>query len=326
MKVYVKTSARLHMGLLDLGGEVGRIFGGIGLAISCPNVILEAQPSENLTVVGERSDIVELLVKRFLEAYNIDTKVSVNVKETISEHVGLGSGTQLALTVATCLAKLFQVKASVQELAFVMRRGQISGVGTAVFEYGGFVVEGGLKTQENKPRLSVPETFPPVIFHHQFPEDWLFVVAIPNVKRRFTDEEELPEFRRLPPMPAQDAGKICRLTMMKLLPSLIEQDIENFGNALTQIQNIVGEYFSEVQGGKYFNLIAEECAEHMLKLGAYGIGQSSWGPTFYGLVKGEKQAKKLQSNVQALVDKKFGGQVFIARVNNRGAYIKLIKD
>jgi beta-RFAP synthase len=326
LRVYVKTPARLHLGLIDLRGELGRIFGGIGVAIEHPNVILEAQPSRSLMVRGEKSDFVELLIKRFLKKHDIETGVTVNVKQTIPEHMGLGSGTQLALAVATALAKLTNIKASIRDLALSMGRGKISGVGTAVFEHGGFVVEGGLKTQENKPLLPVPENFPPVIFHQPFPNDWFFVVAIPDVKRGFTDEEEIPAFRRLPPMPVQDVGKICRLIMMKLLPSLIERDIENFGNALTQIQNVVGEVFSEVQGGKYSSPIAEKCIEHMLKLEAYAVGQSSWGPTFYGLVQGRRQAQKLRSQVQAFLEREVGGKVFYAKANNRGAYIKLIRD
>ena len=43
MKVYVQNPARLHLGLIDLGGELGRLFGGIGVAINRPNVILEAR-------------------------------------------------------------------------------------------------------------------------------------------------------------------------------------------------------------------------------------------------------------------------------------------
>jgi beta-RFAP synthase len=323
LKVYVKTPARLHLGIIDLGGNLGRIFGGIGVAINHPNVILEAQPSQSLTVEGEKSDTVKLLAEHFLKKYHTEAKVTVNVKQTIPEHTGLGSGTQLILAVATALAKLFHVEASIRDLALSSGRGTISGVGTAVFEKGGFVVEGGLKTEKNK-RFPIPQSFPPVIFHQSFPNDWLFVVAVPNVKRGFTDEEEVPAFKRLPPMSAQEVGKICRLTMMKLLPSLIEHDIENFGEALTQIQIIVGEYFAAVQGGKYSSPVAKECTEHMQKLGAKAVGQSSWGPTFYGLVQGEKQARKLQSYVQAFLDKGNGGKAFCVRANNRGAEIKLV--
>jgi DnaK suppressor protein len=43
MKVYVKTPSRLHLGLLDLNGDLGRIFGGLGVGIDYPNLILEAQ-------------------------------------------------------------------------------------------------------------------------------------------------------------------------------------------------------------------------------------------------------------------------------------------
>ncbi|MDJ0269634.1 MAG: hypothetical protein NXY59_03620 [Aigarchaeota archaeon] len=61
---------------------------------------------------------------RFLEKYHVEAKVSINVKQTIPEHVGLGSGTQLALAVATALAKLFNIQVSVRNLALVMGRGE----------------------------------------------------------------------------------------------------------------------------------------------------------------------------------------------------------
>ncbi len=326
MKVYVESPARLHMGLLDLGGDLGRIFGGLGVAIDHPNVVLEARLSENLTVAGERTDLVKPMVRRVLEAYRLDAKVEVTVQQVIPEHVGLGSETQLALAVSSAIAELFNVKATLQELAFIMGKGHISGVGTSVFEHGGFVVEAGLKTKDGKPHLSEPEGFPPVVFRHQFPEDWRLVVAIPNVRQGLTDEEEVPAFEGLPPMASQDVGKICRLVVMKLLPSLIEHDIESFGDALTQIQIIVGEFFAGVQGGRYSSTIAEALADHMTSYGAYGVGQSSWGPAFYGLVDSEIQAKELQSNTQTLLDDSLGGQVFIAMANNSGAMIKRIAE
>ena len=325
MKIYVKTPSRLHLGLIDLGGELGRIFGGIGVALSCPNVILEAQPSQSFTVEGEKSDAVKLLIERFLKKYSMEGRVTLKVKQTIPEHVGLGSGTQLTLAVASALARLLNVEASIRDLALAMGTGRVSGVGAAVFEQGGFVVEGGLKTK-NKPRFPAVENFPPVIFRQPFPDDWFFVVSIPNVKRGFTDEEEGRAFGRLPPMSARDVGEICRLTMMKLLPSLVEHDIENFGNALTQIQTIVGEYFAQVQGGRYSSSAAKECIEYMHRLKACGVGQSSWGPAIYGLVQGENQAKNVQLLVQDFLSKSVGGQAFYAKANNVGAYIKVFRD
>ncbi len=320
MKVYVKTPARLHLGLIDLNGNLERIFGGLGVGINCPNVILEAQQSETLAVTGEKSQQVKSLAKRFFNVYHIKANANILVKQVIPEHVGLGSGTQLALAVATALAKLFNVKASAQELALAMGRARRSGIGTAVFEKGGFVVDGGKATKDGTYSL---KSVPPVIFRQPFPEEWTFVVAIPNVKRGLSKDEEIAAFKRLSPMLAEDVGRICRLIMMKLLPSLAEYDIKNFGEALTQIQIIVGTYFAQAQGGTYSSLAATDGIRLMQKLGVHGVGQSSWGPTFYGVCQNEKEAEEIQSKIEMFLRNGVGGQVFATKANNKGVNIKV---
>ena len=314
MKVYVKTPARLHLGLIDLNGDLGRLFGGLGVGIDRPNVVLEAERSETLEVTGEKAEQVKTLAERFLEAYKVKSGVSVDVKQVIPEHAGLGSGTQLALAVVSALAKLFDVKASVQELAEAMGRGQRTSVGTTIFEQGGFVVDGGKCTSEKR--------FPATIFRQPFPQNWRFVVAIPNVNKGLAKTEENQAFKALEPMKAEDAGRMCRLTMMKLLPALVERDIKSFGEALTQIQIVIGDYFAAVQGGTYSSQAASEGIALLQKLGAYGAGQSSWGPAFYGVTQKET-AKEIELKVKAFLRKGVGGQVFVAKANNRGAYIKV---
>jgi beta-RFAP synthase len=314
VKVYVKTPARLHLGLIDLNGELGRIFGGLGVGINRPNVILEAEQSEKLVVTGEKTEKVKTLTKRFLEAYNVESGVSITVKQVIPDHSGLGSGTQLALALATALSKLFGVKVSVQELAEAMGRGKRTSVGTTIFEQGGFVVDGGKSISEKR--------FPATIFRQPCPQDWRFVVAVPDVNKGLAKNEEAAAFKALTPMKAEDAGRMCRLTMMKLLPALVEHDIESFGEALTQLQIVIGDYFAEVQGGTYSSQAVAEGIALMQKLGAYGAGQSSWGPAFYGVAQKEK-AKKIEFKIKAFLKKSVGGQVFTAKANNRGAYIKV---
>ena len=321
MKVYVKTPARLHFGLIDMNGDMVRFFGGLGVGIDRPNVILEAQPSESFSVTGEKTELVMLLAKRFLETYHINADVSIHVKQTIPEHAGLGSGTQLALAVAAALAKLFQVTVTTQELSIAMGRMKRTGVGTAVFEQGGFVVDGGKRM---KGGVVVAESFHPLIFRQPFPEDWKFVVAIPDVKKGLAKTEEKNAFGRLPPMPSELVGNICRLIMMKLLPALIDRDIESFGDALTHIQVVVGDYFAGVQGGTFSSLAATAGIDFMKACGAYGVGQSSWGPAVYGLVQGETKAKTILSKLETFLQDNGGGQVFIANANNRGATIKQV--
>jgi len=319
LKVYIKTPARLHLGLIDLNGELGRVFGGLGLGIDQPNVILEAEQSPKLAVTGENAELAKTLAKRFLETYHVQTNASINVKQTIPDHVGLGSGTQLALAVATALKKLFNIKATTQELAVAMGRAQRTSVGTTIFEQGGFVVDGGKTTQKNS-----PYTFPPLIFRQAFPADWQFVVAVPNTNKGLSNDKEKSAFNQLPPMSAETAGRICRLIVMKLLPGLIEHDIKSFGEALTQVQNAVGDSFSSVQAGRYSSPVAAKGIEFLRKLGAYGTGQSSWGPAFYGLFQKE-EAKEAQRNFRRFLQASVGGKVFIAKANNKGAYIKLTR-
>jgi len=111
---------------------------------------------------------------------------------------------------------------------------------------------------------------------------------------------------------------------MKLLPALVDRDIESFGDALTNIQVVVGDYFAGVQGGTFSSLAATAGIDFMKACGAYGVGQSSWGPAVYGLVQGETKAKTILSKLETFLQDNGGGQVFIANANNRGATIKQV--
>jgi len=319
MKVYVKTPCRLHLGLIDLNGDLGRMFGGLGVGIDHPNVILEAEQAEDFSVTGKEKELVSILSSRFFSAYRIPPKGHIYVKQTIPAHIGLGSGTQLSLAVATALSKLFNVEASIQELTIAMDRARRTGVGTAIFEKGGFVVDGG-KTITNS---NTPAKFPALICRQPFPTEWRFIVAIPNLIEGLSNSEENHAFNKLTKMPAEDVGKICRLTMLKLLPALTDHDIKNFGEALTAIQEIVGGFFAQAQGGRFTRVDLADCVEFMKKMGAYGVGQSSWGPVLYGVVK-QEEAKQMLKKVNDYLSKAMGGKVFIAKANNKGATIRVV--
>jgi beta-ribofuranosylaminobenzene 5'-phosphate synthase len=60
----------------------------------------------------------------------------------------------------------------------------------------------------------------------------------------------------------------------------------------------------------------------MKKIGAYGVGQSSWGPALYGVVK-QEEAKQALSKVKMYLNKSVSGHTFIAKANNKGATIKV---
>ena len=319
MKVYVKTPARLHFGLIDMNREMSRVFGGLGVGINYPNVVLEARKCEKLKIIGERKELVKKYVHRFLKKYKIQRSFCLNVKSVIPEHSGLGSGTQLALALAKALTKLYNINASIQELSLAMGRGKRTGVGTAVFDQGGFVVDGGKKVDNESGKIS---KLSPLIFRRDIPKNWRFLVIIPNVKKGLANIKESVAFQEVPIMRSEDVGIICRLILMKLLPSLIEDNIKNFGEAITKIQITVGKSFSNVQGGTFSSPIVEDGIKYLIKSGAYGAGQSSWGPAFYGVTK-VSEAQNLKQKMINFFEEKTGGIVFIAEPNNKGAYTKV---
>lgn len=107
---------------------------------------------------------------------------------------------------------------------------------------------------------------------------------------------------------------------MSLLPALVEGELAEFGAALTQIQRLVGECFSPVQGDNFSNPHSAELIEAFLAWGAAGAGQSSWGPTVYGLVAGEAQGQRLAGRTIELLGGR--GQVEVVAFDNQGVQVE----
>ncbi|MFZ2456290.1 MAG: beta-ribofuranosylaminobenzene 5'-phosphate synthase family protein [Candidatus Altiarchaeia archaeon] len=309
MKLRIKTPSRLHLGLIDLNGNLGRLYGSMGVAIDSPNVVLEAGSSDCLELSGLEKDRVAKAVSRFSEYYNIDPEIRLEIKETIPKHSGLGSGTQLSLAVGTALARVHGIDAPVRIIASVMGRGFVSGTGVSAFERGGFSVDGGLNVLYQTP--------PQTVFHHGFPRGWVFVVAVPKIKKGLSGKQEKDAFRGIIPGPEKNAADISRLVLMKLLPSLLEKDIEGFGYAITEIDRKTGEYYKDIPCDR----TAGSIMRHMTGLGAHGAGQSSWGPAVYGLIE-KKYAPALESGTREyLSEKGIPGIVYVAVPDNKGAFI-----
>jgi beta-RFAP synthase len=318
-KVTIRASARLHLGFIDLHGGLGRKFGSLGVSLQHPICVVEVNSEKKgLHVSGEQRAPVKEVAQRIIKHFKISQGLRLTVWESIPRHVGLGSGTQLGLAVATGITKMVGIDSSTRELAIILERGVVSGVGTATFALGGFVVDGGKSTKEPKQGIG---PVPPIIIHHKIPSDWCFVVAIPKVTKGLSGIAEKRAFQDLPSAKPESALKASRLLMMKLIPAIVEDDLDNFGDALTQIQIIVGEAFASAQGGRFAYSEVSDSVNAMLDAGAKGAGQSSWGPTCYGLVRGPKAASEVKHAVSEVLNTRTGGTVFISTVNNQGAKI-----
>src|SRR4051812_4734247 len=135
--VFVETPARLHFGVLDLGGKLGRCFGGLGAAIPSPSLLLEAAPSQVIKAQGLDADRAREFAARFLSHHRLEGGVRLTVHKAIPSHSGLGSGTQLGLAVARALAELHGLPTNPLELARATSRGKRSAIGTWTFALGG---------------------------------------------------------------------------------------------------------------------------------------------------------------------------------------------
>ncbi len=321
-KVVVRASARLHLGFIDLHGGLGRIYGSLGVSLQEPECVVEVHRiKKGLVISGHLRKRVTPIAEQFIEHFGITQGMQITVWESIHEHVGLGSGTQLGLAVGTGISQLTGTMTNSWDLAKILQRGAVSGVGTATFAGGGFVVDGGKATKASTDK---DDEIPPLIIRHDVPEDWYFVVAIPRTTRGLSGERENRAFQELPSAKPESAKMASRLLVMKLLPAIVNDDIERFGEALTRIQISVGDAFTSAQGGRFASPEVTECVNAMLEAEAKGAGQSSWGPACYGLVRGAKAASQVKKAVLDVIDAGKRGPVFISAVNNQGA--KIITD
>lgn len=310
-KIQIKTPSRLHLGFLDLKGDSGMLYGSVGVAIEKPNFVIEAEISDSLEVEGPGREEVLGYAKRFLKTFNLEENVRIKIIRTIPEHIGLGSGTQSALAVGLAISKLLNLEISIEKVSEMMGRGKVSGIGTYAFKLGGFLIDGGKRSDEKK--------MPPILFHHPLPEDWFWVMGIPKIEKGLSGREEDNAFQNLPKPKKELVKGIFRLVWGKIVPAVMGKDIVSFGNSITELDKKTGECFSKNQKGVYFSHEVAEGVKFLLKEGAYGAGQSSWGPGFYGLTKGEKNAIRLQDKLKQFLSN--NGKVFITNTENKGAKI-----
>jgi beta-RFAP synthase len=220
-------------------------------------------------------------MQRFLER---NDSYHIEIDTAVPAHAGLGSGTQMALAVAEAMRRFHRMRTDPQGDAVRLGRGQRSGIGFGTFLSGGLVVDGG-----RGPRTQMP----PLISRIVFPESWRILVFLDPVRQGIHGSDEVAAFARLPEFPARDAAHMCRLVMMQALPAVAEDDLASFGSAIKELQARIGDYFAPAQGGHRFSSpdVAAVLA-HLDAKGAYGIGQSSWGPTGFAFAASQAEADR----------------------------------
>jgi hypothetical protein len=162
------------MGLIDLNAEIGRVDGGIGLALEKPGIEISAKKSDELFVKGQhRARALDAALK-FMKGYGIEGGVELTIDVAFQPHIGLGLGTQLVLGVGYVLSKLYNIDVSVREIAKTLGRPPLNltdSYSTAV-------------TQQNKNKIFSPPPYPLQLQHRFWPDTDFLTGTLPSLSRR----------------------------------------------------------------------------------------------------------------------------------------------
>ncbi|MFC4552025.1 beta-ribofuranosylaminobenzene 5'-phosphate synthase family protein, partial [Halorussus sp. GCM10023401] len=280
--VRVAAGARLHFGFQNLSLAHERLYGSLGTSLDTPRVVVEADPADGVRCDHDRA---REYAERAVDALGV-SGATVSVERTLPTHVGLGSGTQLALAVLAAVAVAHDRDPRVRERAPKLDRGGRSGVGVAAFESGGFVLDAGHPTERftaDRPARG-SWSVPLVAARHDVPADWRFVVVLPDSEPgRSGDDEESSMRSVVENADPAIADDIAAVVTRRVLPAVARGDWETFGAAVAEIGRLNGAWYADEQGGTYRPPVGDVVAELGRSPAVSGAGQSSWGPAVYGV-------------------------------------------
>ena len=282
--VTVTTSARLHMGFFDLKGSTSRTFGSLGLCIDAPCTQIVVTKSAKTAIDANCDENVIKIVENFIKIVKVEQNFSLKIMQSIPQHAGLGSGTQMALAIGAGLNALFNLNLTVAQIGKLSKRGGRSGIGIAAFEQGGVLVDGG-KTSNELPEIALRQVFP---------DNWRVLLITDSAYTGVHGEVELQAFQSL--KPAQNS--LHTMVLDHMMPALQRADLLTFGAYMADLQVYNGDYFAPIQGGRYASNDVANVLLWLQQNGVVCVGQSSWGPTGFAIVESEERANIMLKQLQ----------------------------
>ncbi|MFC7069594.1 beta-ribofuranosylaminobenzene 5'-phosphate synthase family protein [Halobaculum lipolyticum] len=323
--VTVASGARLHFGFGNLSLAHERLYGAVGVALDEPRVRLTVAPAE--TVASDHG-AAEGYAGRACDLLGVPGAL-VTVESELPRHMGLGSGTQLALATLAGVAAAYGRDPAVREHAPALGRGGRSGVGVAAFETGGFVLDAGHPTGRFTTARPADGDWrvPAVAARHAVPDDWRFLLVVPDVgPGRSGDDEDSSIRRTVEDADPAVADRVAGVVQRRLLPAVAEGSAERFGEAVAEVGRLNGAWFADEQGGVYRPPVGDVVAALDEEPAVYGAGQSSWGPTVYGVTDAARADAARDAGERALAEPGVGGDVRVVAPRNRGADIDAVDD
>jgi beta-ribofuranosylaminobenzene 5'-phosphate synthase len=311
----LKAGSRLHFGLWAWGPGYERQFGGAGIMVDTPSLVLRIEPAKEFDVRGGgATDRVRRTAKACSSYFGWPElpRFRIDIVSLPRQHVGLGVGTQLDLLVAKGLA-MWQGRdeVSLAELALAVDRGGRSSVGSQGFAHGGLVVEAG---------RGPGDTLGELLYQVAIPEEWRVLLIIPQEEQGLSGAAEREAFESLPSVPEEVHRELVRLASSELVPASRENQFDRFASAVYEYGHLAGRCYASLQETPYHSPAAARLVERLRSEGVAGVSQSSWGPTLFAVLPGEREAQQLAPKVESWLPAR-AQDVIVARPLNHGAEV-----
>ncbi len=322
---WIRTPSRVHVTLIDMNGESGRLDGSVGLALSKPALVIEFCRQGHGVVRSSDSRISAPLseeLARCAGRLGLTADLEGRLVEEIPRHQGLGSGTQYHLALLAALNHAHGRSLSPQELIGLSARGGTSGIGTHAFFRGGFLIDGGHRRDGAKSgflpsRFCAEVAAPPLLVRQRLPPAWRVVLFLPAAMRGLSGQAEKDFMLAHTPIPRSEVQAVSHIVLMGLLPALAEEDLERFAGGIGELQEIgwtrrhwelpdlaplrpIRDLFREAEIG--------------------GCGLSSTGTALFGFCSTEAAAAESAARLTTLLARAGApsGEILVAEPNNDG--------
>lgn len=323
--VELRTPGRLHLGMISFGDPAVPSFGGVGVMVEGLGVTVRLMPSAGFSARGPLADRAVAFARQCVEVWSLgDVACGIEVAAAPPPHVGLGSGTQLALAVAAGMRHLFAAHAppiaqrftteQAFQFAAAVGRGRRSCVGIYGFAGGGLILESGRLANAPVDQVS------PLLARVFLPEAWRCVVFLRRGAEGLHGEAEKEAFARLPPVAQDVSAELARIAVEELVPAARQGAFAAFSDAVYLYGRLAGKPFEAESSRLPFHHDIGSLIEQLGQLGIRGAAQSSWGPAVMACCESAAAAADLVGELtgRGLAD---AYDMIIARFDRQGAVL-----
>ena len=310
----LRALGRIHFGLWEISESEPNCYGGIGLMVKLSSTMINAYVTGsplNLKCNIKANDYwlprIESITNAWIKTHAQLPVEMIDLHKTSTPHRGLGSGTQLACSVASLLLidefrlslvqgkpldddtshvsisqllpqspnskKTQIINDQLEMLAKLSKRGARSNIGLFGFLVGGFIIDQGKSIHAERGSSIQPRTS-----QVKFPY-WPIITIHDDSSTGDSGMVETEMFDRCSRVPNPNRQAMMDLVSHEILPAIQFEDWKRFDIAIGQYGRFAGEIFAPAQGGVYRSKKIAHTIEVANKLGIKGATQSSWGPT-----------------------------------------------